>query len=276
MSNTPAFAGTTVVSTRKDSGIDGVILRRRKATDGTRFTTAEVPEAMLELLLTVPGGLKRNNTAINPDNVTRAKALHDAGTPRAEAEKQLGVASGTYRRLLAAAGVELRKYTNVLTEDNIQKALRVSVKYNFAERSQLIKAAKEIGTNSRTMRRLLSRALETMTPEAIAEVRNAELARLSAVKAEADAAVGQLSIDVPVVSAPAEVPPAPAPTEIPHRRASDNAPVPAIPPAVAASIGIAVLAAADAAAHAPAELPPAAAVVPAGDVPVMDTAPAAE
>lgn len=200
-----AFAGSTVMSTRKASGIEGVILRRRIAPDGRRFTTAEVDESMLELLLVTPGGLKRRNTAINTDSIAKAVELYNSGKSRVEAEKELGVSSGTYRRLLAAGGVETRKYNAILTPENVKQALRVTAHYDLRKRGDVIKAAKEMGVNSRTIRRLLTTALETMTMEEIAVIRKEALA-------QRDAESGQKSIEAANVPAAAPaVAEAPAP-----------------------------------------------------------------
>jgi hypothetical protein len=183
------FANSTVISTRRDSSIPGVVLRRRQAADGTRFTTAEVSEAMLELLLSTPGGLKRRNTAINPENIAKAVELSKSGKTRAEQEAEMGVSAGTFRRLLAAAGVDSRKYNPVLTDENVTKAVAISVRYDLGKRRELMAAAKELGVNSRTMRRLLSRAVTDLGMEKVAEIRAAEKQRL------ADEA-GQLSLEV--------------------------------------------------------------------------------
>jgi hypothetical protein len=176
---TPAFHGSTVVSTRKSSGIEGAIVRRRLMPDGSRRTTYEIDESQAEKLLAMTGGLKRRHTAINPDNIAKAKALAEAGKPRKEAEGEMGVSSGTYRRLLQAAGVETRTYTPVLTEDNVLRALKVTVKYDIRNRGQIVRASKEMGTDSRTLRRLLQKGLTQFTPEQIAEIRATEQARLA-------------------------------------------------------------------------------------------------
>lgn len=184
-----AFAGSTVLSTRRDSAIEGCIMRRRKLADGTRVTTGEVSEAMIELLLKTPGGLVRRNTALNPDMIAKAVELHNAGRPRKEAEKELGISAATYRRLLAEGGVTSRKYNAILTDANVERAVRVAAHYDLTKRGDIIKASKDMGVNSRTLRRLLQRALTTMSLEQIAAMRHDE-------KQKAADAAGQLSMEV--------------------------------------------------------------------------------
>ncbi len=233
----PAFHGSTVVSTRKDGAIEGAIVRRRQAADGSRFTTYEIDEGMAEKLLDMPGGLKRRNTAINPDNVTEAVRLHTAGTDRKAAEAALGVSSGTYRRLLLAGGVDTRRYTAVLTDENVEKALKATVKYNITKRGDIIKASKEVGVDSRTLRRLIQKGISTLTTDRIGEIRSLEQQRLAT-----DA--GQLELEL----SKRPIPRKPKPAAVPL--ADTGTPVEALAPATA--------------------------VVPAGDVPVMDSAPVAD
>jgi hypothetical protein len=201
-----AFVGSTVISTRRDSAIEGCILRRRQLADGSRVTTGEVSEGMIELLLKTPGGLIRRNTAVNPDAVARAVELFNSGKPRKECEKEMGVGAGTFRRLLAEGGVTSRKYTAVLTDENVVKAVRVAAHYDLTKRGDVIKASKEMGVNSRTLRRLLQKALVTMTLEQIAALRADE-------KAKAEAAAGQLSMEVTNAAAEPEAPAETAPAQ---------------------------------------------------------------
>jgi predicted DNA-binding protein (UPF0251 family) len=202
----PAFQGSTVISTRRDSAIEGVVMRRRKLADGSRVTTAEVSEAMLELLLKTPGGLVRRNTALNPDMIAKAVALHAAGKPRKEAETELGVGAGTYRRLLAEGGVNGRKYTAILTTDNVERAVRVAARFDLTKRNDTINAAKQMGVNSRTLRRLLQKAITTMSLEQIALMRQQEQQVMAAEKLAADEAAGQLSLVATNVADPVVAP----------------------------------------------------------------------
>jgi hypothetical protein len=188
-----AFADSTVISTRRDGAIEGCIMRRRKLADGTRVTTGEVSEAMIELLLKTPGGLVRRNTALNPDMIAKAVELHTAGRPRKEAEAELGISAATYRRLLAEGGVTSRKYNAILTDANVERAVRIAAHYDLTKRGDIIKASKDMGVNSRTLRRLLQRALVVMTLEQIATLRHEE-------KQKAAEAAGQLSMEVTNVS----------------------------------------------------------------------------
>lgn len=200
------FEGSRVLTSRKDSAVDDCIVRRRIAADGTRFTTYEVTEAQAALLFNTPGGLKRRDMVVNADNTAIVKDLLENGASRAQIQAALNVSAGTVRRLLSKAGVSQRKYQRMLTDENVRKAIKVTGGYDISKKSQIVAASKSIGTNSRGLRRLIQRGLQTLDKDTIAALRAegaAEAAaRATAVKAQEAAAAGQA--ELPAVQPVAE------------------------------------------------------------------------
>lgn len=200
------FDGSRVLTSRKDSAVDNCIVRRRIAADGTRFTTYEVTEEQAALLFNTPGGLKRRDTVVNADNTARVKELLADGANRAQIQEALGVSAGTVRRLLATAGVSQRKYRRMLTDDNVRLAIKVTGGYDISKKSQIVAASKSIGTNSRGLRRLIQRGLQTLDQATIAALRTEgateAAARATAAKAQEAAAAGQA--ELPAVQPVAE------------------------------------------------------------------------
>ncbi len=129
------FDGSRVQTSRKDSAVENCIVRRRVDTEGNAFTTYEIMEEQAQLLFDAVGGLKRRNTAMNPDNTVRVKELVAEGKSRQEIQEAMGISAGTARKLLTAAGVEQRHYKRVLTDDNVRLAIKVTGGYDISKKS---------------------------------------------------------------------------------------------------------------------------------------------